>query len=127
VPEVAVDGVDVEPLAVPVPIVVGVLKNQDPVAQTEFEALGPFGVGEVLGHPQSAAPIPRHGDGVADFRLGGKNSDQKPVRHLHFRSRLFGGWGSAAGFGFAVERFGELAAGDRRSKKREKRSFRLAD
>ena len=51
---------------------VGVLEDQDPVAQVEVEALLAVGVSIVLGDPQAAAPIPAHRDGLTDIRFSGK-------------------------------------------------------
>ena len=57
---------------VELPVVVGVLEDQDAVAQVEVEALLAVGIGIVLGDPQAAAFVPAHRDGLTNIRFGGK-------------------------------------------------------
>ena len=54
------------------PVMVGVLEDQDPVAQVEVEPLLAVGVSIVLGDPQAAAFVPAHRDGLTNIRFGGK-------------------------------------------------------
>ncbi len=76
--------------SVELPIRIGVFENQHPIPLLEVETLRPFGVGVILGDPEPAARVPRHGDRVLNVRLGSEDGDVKPVRKAKSRRRLAG-------------------------------------
>ena len=63
-------------------VMVGILEDDDPVAQAEVEALLAVRVGIVLGNPEAAAFIPAHRDRLTDVRLGGKERGLKTCREV---------------------------------------------
>ena len=67
---------------VELPVVVGVLKDDDPVAQAEVEALLAVGIGVVLGDPQAAAFVPAHRDRLTHVRFGGEERGLEAVREM---------------------------------------------
>ena len=85
------DGALVEPA-----VVVGVFENDDAIAQAKIEVHLAFGVGVILGHPQPAARVGRHGDRILHVRLGGEDgrvkSGRQPEvsRHLDRRGKDVG-------------------------------------
>ena len=64
------------------PVVVGVLEDDDPVAEVEVEALLAVGVGIVLGDPQAAALVPAHRDRLTDIRFGGEERGLEAFREV---------------------------------------------
>ena len=54
-------------------VVVGIVEDDEAVAEGEVESFSFFGVGEVFGNPHAAFVIPGHGDGVLDLGLGGED------------------------------------------------------
>ena len=56
-----------------------VFQYQNAIAETEIKPLGGFGVGIILGDPESAAGVPCHGDRVPHVGLGGKNVDPETL------------------------------------------------
>ena len=73
---------------VELPVVVGVLEDQDAVAQVEVEALFAVGIGIVLGDPQSSAFVPAHRDGLTDIRFGGEERGLEALGEVQLRQRI---------------------------------------
>ena len=63
-------------------VMVGILEDDDPVAQAEVEALLAVRVGIVLGNPEAAAFIPAHRDRLTDVRLGGEERGLETRREV---------------------------------------------
>ena len=80
------DGALVEPA-----VAVGVLEDQDAVAEAEVELRGQLGVGVVLRDPEPPARVPGHGDRVLHVRLGGEDLDVEPRRHAEPAAACSGG------------------------------------
>ena len=74
-------------------VAVGVLEDQDAVAEAEVELLGAVGVGVVLGDPEPPAGVPGHRDRVPHVRLGGEDVDPEPRRDRKPAAASAGGIG----------------------------------
>ena len=64
-------------------IMVGVLQNDDAILELELEVCFALRVGVALGHPQPAAGVPRHVDGLLHHRLGRGELHAEAFRHGH--------------------------------------------
>ena len=70
------------------PVVVGVLEDDDPVAEVEVETLLAVGVGIVLGDPQTAALVPAHRDRLTDIGLGGEERGLEALGEVQLGQRV---------------------------------------
>ena len=68
-------------------VVVGVLEDDDAVAELEIETLFAVGVSVVLRDPQTPAFVPAHGDRILDIRLRGEERGLEPGRQVHLRDQ----------------------------------------
>ena len=89
-------------------VAVGVFEDEDAVAEGGVPAVGVFGVGVVFGHPEAAACVPGHGDGLLDIGFGGEDNAFEAGGELHGGGGFFGGHGGAL---FGVEGGGEVGGG----------------
>ena len=64
-------------------VVVGVLQNDDAILELELEVRWPFSIGVALGHPQPAARVPCHVDGLLHHWLGGGELHAEALGHGH--------------------------------------------
>ena len=88
-------------------VVVGVLENDDAVADGAVEADLGFGVGVVLGDPEAAAGIPGHRDGILHVGFGGEEGGLETGRELQQFQRVERGREGLVVGGLGVEEFGE--------------------
>ena len=73
---------------VELPVVVGVLEDDDPVAEVEVKALLAVGVRIVLGDPQTAALVPAHRDGLTDVRFSGEERGLESLGEMELGQRI---------------------------------------
>ena len=99
------------------PVVVGVLEDDDPVAEVEVEALLAVGVGVVLGDPETAALVPTHRDRLTDVRLGGEERGLEALGEMELGQGI-GRLEDRDALGLVVVRLRERC-GDGRSTKEE--------
>ena len=93
-------------------VAVGVLEDQDAIAQVGVEVDRGLGVGVVLGDPEPAAGVGGHRDRLADLGLGGEEGGAEALGQPHPGERLGGRRRAGAGV-LGVVGLGEVL-GDRR-------------
>ena len=73
---------------VELPVVVGVLEDDDPVAEVQVVALLAVGVGIVLGDPEAAALVPAHGDRLTHVRFGSEERGLEALGEMQLGQRV---------------------------------------
>ena len=69
-------------------VVVGVLKDEDAVAQVQVIAFLAVGVSVVLGDPQATALVPTHCNGLTDIWFSGKERGLEAFREVQLSERV---------------------------------------
>ena len=95
------------------PVVVGVLEDNDAIAELEVEALLVVRVSVVLRDPETTALVPAHRDGILDVGFGGEQRGFEPGWQVHQLQQVrWGGEGLVGDF-LIIRRSGEGGVGRR--------------
>ena len=93
------------------PVVVGVLEDDDAIAELEVEALLVVGVGVVLRDPETTALVPAHRDGVLHGGFGGEERGFESGWQVHQLHQVRWGGEGSVGDVLIIGRSGEGGVG----------------